>query len=163
MNALASKEEVYIDYYNKVMHYVAGKIKNRHEVDDIVSEIFLKVNEKFDTFDAGKSSISTWIYTIARNTVIDYYRVSRPHAELPEELSSSASVEDDILRRESLESLASAIEGLDERLRDLIILRYYSGCTLKEIAAKMQVSYSYIKILHNSALRELKKSVDFRV
>lgn len=158
MNALASKEEVYIDYYNKVMHYVAGKIKNRHEVDDIVSEVFLKVNEKLDTFDAGKSSISTWIYTIARNTVIDYYRVSRPHAELPEELSSSASVEDDILRRESLES----IEGLDERLRDLIILRYYSGCTLKEIAAKMQVSYSYIKILHNSALRELKKSVDFR-
>ena len=94
--------------------------------------------------------------------MIDYYRVSRPHAELPEELSSSASVEDDILRRESLESLASAIEGLDERLRDLIILRYYSGCTLKEIAAKMQVSYSYIKILHSSALRELKKSVDFR-
>ena len=88
MNALASKEEVYIDYYDKVMRYVAGKIKNRHEVDDIVSEVFLKVNEKFDTFDAGKSSISTWIYTIARNTVIDYYRVNRPHAELPEELSS---------------------------------------------------------------------------
>ena len=41
MNALASKEEVYIDYYNKVMHYVAGKIKNRNEVDDIVSEVFL--------------------------------------------------------------------------------------------------------------------------
>ena len=46
MNALASKEAVYIDYYNKVMHYVAGKIKNRNEVDDIVSEVFLKVNEK---------------------------------------------------------------------------------------------------------------------
>ena len=163
MNASASKEAVYIDYYEKVRRYVTGKINNRHEADDIVSEVFLKVNEKFDTFDDGKSSISTWIYTIARNTVIDYYRINKPYAELPEELSSSASVEDDILRRESLESLASAIESLDGRLRDLIILRYYSGCTLKEIAAKMQVSYSYIKILHNSALRELKKSVDFQI
>ena len=48
------------------------------------------------------------------------------------------------------------LEKLDERARDIIILRYYSGFKLTEIAEKLDISYSYVKLLHNNALENLK-------
>ena len=55
-----------------------------------------------------------------------------------------------------LEQLAEALESLDERSRDLIILHYYDGLTLKEIADRMQMSYPNAKVIHKKALRSLK-------
>lgn len=46
---------------------------------------------------------------------------------------------------------ANAPETLGERERDIIVLRYYSGKTLKEIAEQMDISCSYVKILQNKA------------
>ena len=53
--------------------------------------------------------------------------------------------------------LADALEMLDIRLRDIIILHYYGGKSLKEIATAMNMSYPNIKILHKKALNQLKK------
>lgn len=49
---------------------------------------------------------------------------------------------------------------LDERARDIIILHYYSGKTLKETAAMTGISYSYVKLLHSNALKALRKIID---
>ena len=151
------KEEIYRDYYGKVYGYFVSKINNSHTAEDLASDVFLKVYEKLDTFDDTKASISTWIYTIARNTLTDYYRTRKVCEEIPEEYESTISVEDEVCNREMLDKLANALEKLDERARDIIILRYYSGFKLTEIAEKLDISYSYVKLLHNNALENLKK------
>ena len=61
------------------------------------------------------------------------------------------------MKKETLDELAEALEQLEQRKRDLIILHYYSGYTLKQTAEKMQMSYANAKIMHTKALRELKK------
>ena len=48
------------------------------------------------------------------------------------------------------------LKTLDQRERDIIILHYYSGQTLKAIAEKLRISYAYVKVLHNKALMEIK-------
>ena len=155
MTAL-TQEEVYCQYRDRVGQYVSAKITNRSDAEDLVSETFLKVYEKFGTFDEDRSSLSTWIYTIARNTVIDYFRKHRVHAELPESLPDEACVEEEIFRKEALRSLAQALKGLDRRSRDLIILRYDKGMALKDIAVRLDISYAYVKILHKNALQRLR-------
>ena len=55
-----------------------------------------------------------------------------------------------------LNSLAQALEKLEERERSIIILRFYSGRTLKTIAEDMGISYAYVKILQNNAFAKLK-------
>ncbi len=159
MIAQERKEAVYREYYPKIHRYIAGKVGNPQEAEDLVSDVFLKVCQHWDTFDESKASVSTWVYTIARNAVIDYYRTHRLHTELPETLTDDSSMEDDLAHRETLTSLASALETLEERQRDIIILRYWKGMTLKDIAARMKLSYTYIKVLHNDALRKLQRQL----
>ena len=146
-------EEVYADYYEKIRRYIFGKLQSKDDSEELVSEVFLKLCSKADSFDSTKASVSTWVYTITRNTVIDYYRTRKMHELLTDDIS--AEEENDL--DDNLELLAEALEQLDERERDLIILHYYSGYTLKSIAEMVNVSYSYAKVIHNKALQELRK------
>ena len=64
-----------------------------------------------------------------------------------------------MLNEETLESLADALGQLPQRERDIIILHYYSGKTLKSIAEIMDISYSYVKLLHAKALKVLREII----
>lgn len=156
MNTLCDRERVYLDYRDKVRRYISGKVRNIHDIEDLTNDVFVKVYEKLEKFDGEKASVSTWVYTITRNTVIDFYRTNKTCEELPETLVSDDGVDENVIKEESLSELCDALESLDERSRDLIIFHYYKGLTLKEIAEKMSISYSYAKLLHNNALAKLK-------
>ena len=166
MTQLLSPERIYTEYKDKVAGYVYNHINNYSEADDLVSDIFLKVYENLDRFDPSKASLSTWIYTITSRTVTDYYRTSRTYTEIPSEngeegimpdaLVDSRGLDEDMLQEEQLDSLADALEQLSERERDLIILHYYKGLTLKEVADRMNMSYANVKIIHKKALDRMR-------
>lgn len=155
------KTDIYNDYSPKVMAYIKGKIANQAEAEDLHSEVFTKIIKNLDKFDPEKASISTWIYHITQNTVYDYFRTYKSTAELVEgvdyEPEIEVSVEDSICREETLEELADALEKLSEQERKIIILRYYEGMQLKEIGEYLKISYSYVRLLHNKALDQLKE------
>lgn len=153
-------ERVYADFKGKVSRYVHGKIANVHDAEDVVSDVFVKVLNRLSEFDGSRASLSTWIYTITRNTVTDYFRTSKQFCGLSEELICSNDIDEIALEEETLEQLAKALEMLSERLRDIIVLHYYCGETLKSIAVKMGISYSYIKLLHANALSALQKNMN---
>ena len=154
---MTDTETIYRDYHGKVFGYIRSKIDSAQDTEDLAADVFLKVFEKLDSFDESRASLSTWIYTITRNTLTDYYRTRKALAELPEALEDSASVEDDLCNADTLEILAKALESLGERERDIIILRFYSGKTLKGITAQMGISYAYGKVLQNKAFEKLRK------
>jgi len=145
-------EDIYISYYDKVSAYIRGKLDNHHDAEDLVSQVFEKVYGKIHTFDESKASLSTWIYTITRNTVTDYYRTRRIHTSYDEVYELPAPEKD----RDMLDTLADALMILKERERDLILLHYYKGLTLKEVADKMGMSYINAKVIHKKALSALK-------
>ena len=153
------KEILYREYYGKVYGYIVSKINNPHDAEDLAADVFVKIYAKLDTFDENKASLSTWIYTVTKNTLTDYYRTRKVFAAMPEEIEDETSVVDEVCNAEALENLAIALETLEKRERDIIILHYYSGKTLKEIAEKLGISYSYVKILQNKALEHLRKKL----
>lgn len=154
-------EEVYRDYFEKVSAYVRGKIPDHHEAEDVTSSVFLKICQKLDSYDPRKASISTWVYTITHNAVVDHYRSHKAHVafeeymegeldELPEENDDDA---------ELLEQLADVLMLLKDRERELIVLHYYKGYTLKYIAEQMQMSYVNAKIIHAKALNKMRSAM----
>ena len=152
-----ARAQIYLDYHDKVSAYVRGKVQDRHEAEDLVSSVFVKVYQKLESFDASKASLSTWIYTITRNTVVDYYRPRRVHTEFADYMETedfAAPEADDIL-----DSLADALLTLKERERDLIILHYYKGHTLKKVAEMMDMSYINAKVIHKKALNQLREKM----
>ena len=91
----------------------------------LAADVFVKVYEKLGSFDETKASLSTWIYTVTRNTLTDYYRTGKVSEEIPETLCDGSSLEDDMCNSETLGTLTDALESLDEREREIIILRFY--------------------------------------
>ena len=154
------KEKIYRDYHGKVYGYISSKINNAQAAEDLAANVFVKIYEKLDSFDEGKASLSTWIFTITRNTLTDYYRTRRVFEEVPETLDDGSSVEEDVCNAETLDALASALESLNERERDIIILRFYKGKTLTEIAEQMGISYAYVKVLQNKAFGAMKNFLE---
>ena len=153
------REQVYLDYHIKVLRYIQSKVHSLTLAEDLCSEVFLKVYEKLEDYDAEKSKLSTWIFSITRNKLIDYYRTRRVMEEIPETLEDGSRVEESVCSKEMLETLADALEQMDERERDIIILRYYSGKTLREIADQLGISYAYVKVLQNKAFATLKEKL----
>ncbi len=154
-----TREAICREFLPKIHRYIAARVHHPQEAEDLVSEVFLRVCQKFDSFDETKASVSTWVYAIAKNAVIDYYRARRIHDELTPMLASAEDPERDLIHSDLLGTLASALTRLDERRRDILILRYYKGLTLRQIAARMNLSYSYIKLLHTDALAQLQRSL----
>ena len=152
---MTATEDIYLAYHDKVSAYIRGKVDNHHDAEDLVSQVFEKVYSKLHTFDEGKASLSTWIYTITRNTVTDYFRSQRRTLEFADWMDHDDFPEAD--SDEALDVLADALKTLKERERDLIVLHYYRGHTLKVVAEMMQMSYINTKVFHNNALKQLQK------
>lgn len=150
------KTQIYKEYHTKVLSYLKMHLYGDDIAEDLCSEVFYKVYEKIDTFDESKASISTWIYTIARNKMTDYFRVRKVTSEIPETYEDGSDIEEDVCNSETLDTLADALESLEERERNIIILRFYTGLTLKEIAERLDISYAYVKILQNKALSQMR-------
>jgi len=91
--------------------------------------------------------------------VIDYYRRSRPQEELDENLSDDSEVDEDLLQSESLSELADALKRMPQQLRDIVVLRYYDGKPLTEIARMMDLSYGAVKLRHQNALEILRRQL----
>lgn len=151
---MISAEQVYLQYHDKVRAYVRGKIQDPHDVEDLVSAVFVKVVQKLDSYDPAKASVSTWVYTITRNTVTDYFRTRRAMVALEDYMLDEESAPD--LSDHVLDDLADALLALKEKERDLIVLHYYAGHTLKTVAEMMGMSYINAKVIHKKALESLR-------
>lgn len=151
-------EELYREYYPKVLGYIRNRIVQKDDAEDLAQTVFLKVYSKTDTFDETKSSVSTWIFNIMRNTLIDYQRKKSIHieSEIPETMpSDDEDMSDSVVHEEELEILAESLEKLSESERDIIILHYYSEYTLMKIAEMKCLSYGQTKRLHAKAIEKL--------
>lgn len=149
---------IYTQYRDKVFGFVRSKIFNQTEAEDIVQTIFLKVYSNLDKYDETKASLSTWIYTITRNTVYDYLKAKRdrPVFELLDNTEDAAEKPDEtILNNEELEELACALEKLPQDQRDIIILLYYKNLERKNVAEMLGMTYGQLRYLHDKALRRL--------
>ncbi len=154
-------ETIYNEYHDKVFNYIKTKVNSREDAEDICADVFLKVQKKLAEYDEDKAGVSTWIYTIARNSVIDFYRVNHVSEELPDELSEELASDEEtdsvILKKETLYELAEALDRLSPDERAIIVFRYYDGLSLTDIQRKMGLSYGQVKLRHNSALKEMRK------
>ena len=160
MNKTDVMEKIYLEYREKVFRYVRGKVASTADAEDVTSEIFLKVQTSLGSYNEEKATLSTWIYTITHNAVCNYYREqSRCALSLDENALCSdtddgvvTEIENEILK----ENLAIALEILTEREQDIIVLYYYHGIPLRDIAVKMGITYTNAKFIKHQAISKLK-------
>src|SRR5687768_14970360 len=77
---VATTEVLWDAFHQRLRTYVGRRIENPADVDDVVQDIFVRIHERIDSVE-HEERVPAWIYQIARNSIIDYYRAPRRRRE----------------------------------------------------------------------------------
>jgi RNA polymerase sigma-70 factor (ECF subfamily) len=162
----AGEERAFAELYNRYkaeiytfcLRMLGG---NTGEAGDAFQESFIKVYEKAATFTYGEN-VRGWLYMIARNVALNYYRTKRPEEtiEFHQELESTErqlSPEFYGEQRSLRDTLEEAISRLPHEFREPFILREFDGLAYPEIADITGASLSLVKIRIHRAKQRLRK------
>jgi RNA polymerase sigma-70 factor (ECF subfamily) len=154
-------EEIYNCYFSRIYNYVHYRVSNFNDADDLVSQIFEKLFIRFKCYCPEKAAFSVWLFTIARNTIIDYYRsksrMNFTSIETAFELADSESDPSDAaVLNEIQQKLLKALATLSKREQDIIALKFWSGFSNRDIAKLVNISESNTGIILFRAMRRLR-------
>lgn len=143
-------------YQKKIMAFVFHMLRSAKLellAEDLCSETFYKAYRSLHSFRETDASFSTWLYTIARNTVLSELRKQKmTHVSLDDtlyvpEAPPEAAPEQQVLRSEKVSMVREAINSLPEKQRSALILREYEGLDYQEIASILGQTVSSVKSL----------------
>lgn len=153
---------LYDHYLPKIYRFVLLKVSYREEAEDLAHQTFLKAWENISQYDLRGYSFGSWLYQIARNATIDYYRKSRPQVSI--EAAAELPFEGDFLQQ-SIDSkiewtkLTEGIKKLKDTEQDVLIMRFVQDLSLKDVAEILGKSEGAVKLIQHRAIRNLKKII----
>ena len=154
---------LYDDLFPKVYRYISYRVTDRHLAEDLTASVFEKALSKFESYRRERAGLSTWVFTIARNTLIDHYRRTgrQPATEpQPEQMGSDATPPEALaVRNEERMELLSCIERLARREQELVALKFGSGLSNREIALSARLSESNVGVILFRAVRRLRDCI----
>jgi RNA polymerase sigma-70 factor (ECF subfamily) len=135
----------------RVYAYVAFRIGDGPDAEDVTSEVFERALRYRATYDPKLGSPIAWLTGIARRCISDRARASVPLRCEPDELATAPSVEAEVIGR--LE-LSSAVRRLDQRSQHLLALRYGADLDIREIGRLLDLRPNAVEVaLHRARTR----------
>jgi RNA polymerase sigma-70 factor (ECF subfamily) len=147
---------VYEEHVWRVYGFLAYRSRDRDTAEDLTQATFERALRAWSRFDPGRASESTWLLTIARNLLIDHHRRhgSRRTEEMEEHFMPTVPGPEE--RYAASPELAVALEGLTDRDREVIALRFGGDLTGREIAALTDLSLANVQQILSRSLRKLR-------
>jgi RNA polymerase sigma-70 factor (ECF subfamily) len=118
---------LYDAYVERVSRYIYFRVTEDCDMEDLVSQVFLKAWENLDRYKMGTSPFIAWLYTIARNLVIDHYRKKKNIVPLEEALLMPSDLDmpdEEAETRFDLEAMRDALQALSKDQQQALILKY---------------------------------------
>jgi len=154
--------QLYENHFDKIYRYVALRIGNKTEAEDVTQQVFLNALRSISSFKWRGVPFSTWLFRIAHNLVVDYLRKEKKQATTPldESLVSSDSSPQLVAEyRLDVEQLISATKRLTATQREVISLRFAGELSVAEVAKVVGKSQGAVKALQHSAIVALRKAL----
>jgi RNA polymerase sigma-70 factor (ECF subfamily) len=134
--------------FHKVLYgYIAARVNNSDDAADILQEVFIKIAAKLSTLSDSKK-LKSWIFTITRNSIIDYYRKTAldQKIEITEKIINQSYIESDNDATQGLDKcLNGFIKNLPEEYRDIIIDSEIKGIKQKDLSDKYELAYPSVR------------------
>jgi len=147
-------ELIWSDFHKELEVFIFSRVKEHDSTNDILQEIFIKIHNNIGTLK-DESKLSSWIYQITRNAINDYFRKLKPQIEISD---YDAIEEHQISYNGELElCLKPFINQLGDKYKEAIILTEFNGLTQKQLAQKLNISYSGAKSRVQRGKENLKK------
>ena len=161
----AAFSALYEHYYDSIFRYVSFRTGNTTEAEDITAEVFVRMIESIHRFKWKGYPFSSWLFRIAHNLVVDFYRkkgrrrmVSLENAPpIMEEGVVDADARMDL--ELTMGDVRRAMEDLTDLQREAITLRFAAGLSVAETAKAMGKKDNAVKALQHAGLKKLRRAL----
>ena len=149
-------------YKNLVYRTAYLLLNETMEADEALQEVFLKVYRSLSSYQPAKGAFSTWLYRITTNYCLNQRRRKRfsfVHLEWLQVDNSRAAITQESHPEED-QNLRLALEGLSDKMRTVIVLRYYGELSYAEIAESLDIPIGTVKSRLDLALKTLRQELE---
>lgn len=151
---------LYDRHHLSIFNYIYARTSHRQVAEDLTGEVFIRMIRHLSEYEERGIPFRAWLYRIASNLVKDHYRRSE-NAPLPlfaaEEVNAPMNSPDSVVEQTlTIASVQKALAAIDEAQRDVVILRFLAGMSLKEVALTLDKSVGAVKSLQHRGLLALR-------
>lgn len=155
-------EQIYCEYYLRLLKYVLKRISSLQDAEDLVQDTFAALYRNFDSFDPQKTSLNTWVYVAVNNRLKNYYRSARQAVSLDDEenpidIADENLIEQAVEFEETRRMLLEAIGQLNEREAKIVKDTYFAKHSSSDIAAELGMTPVNVRVTCSRALKKLLK------
>lgn len=151
----------FYEMYNKELYlYIYSMCRNREVSEDICQETFLKA---ILSLPSKHTNPRAWLYLVARNLYLNFLKKEKRRVSVEDEerlFKESSDVIEEIISRETTRRLYRALQKIDSKKREVLVLQYFAGLSQKEISAVMRLTPENIRVLSYRGKRELKNIME---
>jgi len=152
---------LYDRFQPEILRYLAHRTGDPDTAEDLAQQVFLKAWQAIPRYEARGVPFKAWLYRMAHNQMVDYFRTRRPTADLegidpPEE----AEAESLVLALEMSAALAQALSRLSEDHRQVLTLRFLMEKSAREIGEIMGRKEVTVRGLQMRALQALRREIE---
>ncbi len=149
-------EQAWNTFHIAIKHFILNYTHNEAVAEDILQDVFLKMHTHIQTLNDEKK-LQSWLYQITRNTIYDYYRSQKNTIALAATFDMPEEPEQEDVAQTLLPCLRVMVDQLPVLYREAIILTEYHGLTQKELAERLNLSFSGAKSRVQRAREKLKQ------
>lgn len=155
-------EYLFIRYREAIYRLFVQRLGGASDADDLLQETFIKVYINLHRY-SSEYTFGQWVYTIARNTFIDYVRRRADDLSIDERFSSPPSntptPEESVISLQQRTQIEHYLERLTPRYRQLIVMRFFDEYSYEEIAAKLALPLGTVKTQIHRAREQMCKLI----
>lgn len=151
--------QLYDVHIKKIYDFIYYKTMHKDTAEDITSDVFMKAWRNISQFKSH--SFSAWLYKIARNAVIDYYRSRKNVLDIEDcwDLADNSDLVADLDDGLKTGEIKQAMQSLSSRDRDILMMRIWQDLSFKEIADRLGQNEGAVKMAFSRAVIRLKSKV----
>lgn len=149
---------IWADLNEELYKFILGKIKEEQTAKDIHHEVFLKIQGKMDQLK-HTSKLTSWVYQITRNTIVDYFRKLKNKETSIDDLDFPETPNDSFDYSKLANCINQKVENLSAQHKEAIVLTSFKDYSQKELAEHLKISYSGTKSRVQKAREILKENI----
>jgi RNA polymerase sigma-70 factor (ECF subfamily) len=142
--------------------YVVWLTGDRQLAEDVVQETLVRAWRKPEVLDQTENSARAWLFTVARNLVIDTKRIAHSRHEISTDVLPERQLDDGTDAVLDAWLISDALTGLSHDHRVVVVHAYYQGQSIAEIAAELDVPAGTVKSRLHYALRAMRLALQER-